>query len=272
MSASVKKKPFVTGLVESQLDCNVYQDVLKMHAKESISIAKFGNIGLTPVDKKTIARAEFTECEISPFRSIEYECSDDSAAVFKRQSSCNRFSYKAMTLSHIQQVLIQAYGADEQGRRNYPSAGGLYPVEPIVFLNCDKISDGDDLEPPLQSGFYHFRPVTQSLQLIKTLPSETFINKLLQGFIESEQGPCFAVLYLTHIGKAIFKYRYRGYRHAMMEAGSMYQQATFVAEQLNLRTTLWSSFSEPQIMQAIGLDSNTFMPLTMQLFGFKESA
>jgi hypothetical protein len=75
---------------------------------------------------------------------------------------------------------------------------------------------------------------------------------------------------MAHLGKAIFKYRYRGYRHALMEAGSMYQQATTISQQKDLRTTVWSTFSEQQMLYELSLDHGTYLPLTMQLFGYGE--
>lgn len=67
-----------------------------------------------------------------------------------------------------------------------------------------------------------------------------------------------------------FKYRYRGYRQAIMEAGSMYQHATYASQSMDLRTTLWSTFSEPELMYALDLNHGAFLPLTMQLFGYEK--
>ena len=80
--------------------------------------------------------------------------------------------------------------------------------------------------------------------------------------------PCFSILYLASIGKAIFKYRYRGYRHALMEAGSMYQQATITGQKIELRNTVWSTFSDQELLHAVELDHSSYMPLTLQLFGY----
>ena len=55
-----------------------------------------------------------------------------------------------------------------------------------------------------------------------------------------------------------------------MEAGSMYQQATRVAADMDLRTTVWSTFSEQQMLYELSLDHGTYLPLTMQLFGYGE--
>lgn len=264
--SEVAKKPFISGLVEGHIDVKVYQDVLKTHAKESISFLNYGNLSITNIDQRAISRVQFTECEISPFHHHDLECSSQREPVFSRHASTPRFVQKAISLAAIEQLLIDSFSPNPQNHRPYPSAGGLYPVEPIVFLFKERTLTAQEMF----SGAYHFRPVSKSLQLLKKLESGYFFDKLLHRLIEPTSFPCFAILYLAHIGKAIFKYRYRGYRHAVMEAGSMYQQAQCIAQHMGLRNTLWSSFSEHEMLYALDLDYGSYLPLTMQLFGYGE--
>lgn len=261
------KKPFISGLVEAHVDAKVYQDVIKTHAKEAITLLDYGNLAITNVDPRTISRAQFTECEISPFHKHDLACTTDVPAQFSRQPSTSRFAAKPIHWHDLQTLLIHAFGADDNQRRSYPSAGGLYPVEPIVFLFQEHIHS-----QTLVSGAYHFRSVSKILQLIQKIEADYFFDKLLHGLIDTNHTPCVAILYLAHVGKAIFKYRYRGYRHALMEAGSMYQQALIVAQHMGLRSTAWSSFGEHELLHALDLDYGTYLPLTMQLFGYEDCA
>jgi len=261
-----QKKPFISGLVESQVDSQIYHDILKTHARETITLFDYGNMAITGVDQKTLGRVQFTECELSPFRKHEICCDTKDDRDFERKASLPRFSEKKMDLKDIQKLLVHSFSPDESGHRPYPSAGGLYPVEPLVFLFEDRIIHPESI----LSGCYQFRPVSKSLQLIKKCIADDFFEEQLHGLVENKCRPCFAIFYITHIGKAIFKYRYRGYRHAVMEAGSMYQQATHISQQMDIRTTVWSSFSDHQLLHAVGLDHSTYLPLTMQFFGYGE--
>lgn len=264
---TAKKKAFIGSLVEGHIDSEVYDEVVKLHARQSISIPKFGNVGLSSVDKSVIARVEFTETELSPFRSHEFDCKADISSLFRRQASCAQFIDKKIPLSLIREFLVHAFSPDQTGHRPYPSAGGLYPVEPIVFLFEDRVdSDGE----PVVSGCYHYRSVSKCLQFIQAIDEAFFLDEMLHGLIEGKSAPGFAILYVAHVGKSIFKYRHRGYRHAMMEAGSMYQHATVVSQKMELRTTLWSSFSEPLVLAACGLNQSLYLASTMQLFGYGE--
>lgn len=262
----VLKDPFISGLVEGHVDVKVYQDIIKTHAKESISFLDYGNLSITNIDQRVISRVQFTECEISPFHHHDIECKEHQTSFFSRMASTPQFAAKRIAFSDIENLLINAFSPHEDNRRPYPSAGGLYPVEPLVFLFADRITH----EQEITSGAYHFRPLSKCLQLLKRMESEHFFNKLLHGLLKPSSFPCLAILYIAHIGKAIFKYRYRGYRHAAMEAGSMYQHAQFVAQHLGLRNTIWSSFSEHEMLYALDLDYGSFLPLTMQLFGYEE--
>lgn len=264
---SETKNPFISGLVEGQLDSKVFQEILKTHAKESIAFLDFGNLAITNVASQTLNRVQFSECEISPFHRHDLDCEVNEEALFTRNASTTKFQNKAITLEDIQQLLVHSFSPGKSNHRPYPSAGGLYPVEPLVFLFKERITADVDFF----SGAYHFRPQSRCLQLIKKIPTTHFFEKLLHGLIEPNSTPCFAIFYITHLGKAIFKYRYRGYRHALMEAGSMYQQALVTAQHMGLDSTAWSSFADYEMMYALDLDYQTYLPLTMQLFGYGES-
>jgi SagB-type dehydrogenase family enzyme len=163
-------------------------------------------------------------------------------------------------------LLINAYATCDLGRRPYPSGGALYPVEPLVFIFESRVTNFG--ENPY--GCYHFRPVSKKLQLIKKVSSAWFYEELFLNYLDKNQRPSFAVVYLAHIGKTIFKYRYRGYRHALIETGTMCQVASTVSQDLGLRNTIWSTFSEYQLLNELDLDSALFMPVMMQLFGYPE--
>ncbi|MFC3909245.1 SagB/ThcOx family dehydrogenase [Legionella dresdenensis] len=266
--ATPKKSVFINSLIEASLDAQVYQDLRKTFARETISFIRHGNLSITNTNPKLISRVQFTECEITPFHKNDISCEETEPAQFTRQNSTAKFADRRIDFATIQQLLTATFSPAASGTRPYPSAGGLYPVEPLVFLFNDRINGFND-KP---QGCYHFRPVSKKLQLIKELDINHFYQKMLHEFVGNESGhwPNFCILYLAHLGKAIFKYRYRGYRHALMEAGAMYQQATLTSQQAGLRTTVWSTFSEQQMLFELGLNHETYLPLTMQLFGYGE--
>jgi len=260
---------FINSLVEGSIDAQVYQDIRRTFARETISFIKHGNLSITNTNPKLISRVQFTECEISPFHKHDIDCNHIQNEDIERQASTFKFIDKKMDLTTIQNLLVSSFSPKSaDAKRPYPSAGGLYPIEPLVFLFDEKINHFNNAA----SGCYHFRPISKKLQLIKKLENQHFYEKMLHGFVgnDAKSWPNFCILYVAHINKAIFKYRYRGYRHALMEAGSMYQHATEISQKMGLRTTVWSTFSEQQMLYELSLDHGTFLPLTMQLFGYGE--
>ncbi|KMV66839.1 hypothetical protein AI28_25700 [bacteria symbiont BFo1 of Frankliniella occidentalis] len=79
--------------------------------------------------------------------------------------------------------------------------------------------------------------------------------------------PHFALVYFMVYEKSLFKYRYRGYRMAMMEAGSMYQVAGMVADRLGLENRVWSAFTDTYVSKVLNVDIRTATPLIVQFFG-----
>jgi SagB-type dehydrogenase family enzyme len=257
---------FINSHISSSVDPEVYQDVCKTFAKETISFMKYGNLSATNVNLKVIERVEHTETEISPFHKNDIDCSAIKSTSFNRQSSTSQFIDKKIDFLTVQKILVDSFSPGESGSRPYPSAGGLYPVEPLIFLFDDKMNEFNGK----YSGCYHYRTLSQKLQFIKEMNSETFNQKILHGFTGDDPArwPSFAILYMAHIAKSIFKYRNRGYRHAVLEAGSMYQHATMISQQNSLNCVVWSAFSEQQMLYELGLEHHTYFPLIMQLFGY----
>lgn len=261
-----KDKWINNGTLNSHIDNEVYQDILKTYAKETICLLPLGNLAKANVPPALIKRVENTEYEISPFHKYDIDCNDEKNTAFYRAPSASKFSNRQLDFNVLKQFLINSYAAGDLGRRAYPSGGALYPVEPLVFIFEDRIDNFRD-NP---YGCYHFRPVSKKLQLIKRVDSNWFYKELVHDYLDQNNLPSFAILYLAHIGKTIFKYRYRGYRHALIEVGTMCQVASTMSQELGLRNTVWSTFSEYQLLNELDLDSALFMPVMMQLFGYPE--
>lgn len=258
-------KVFVNSLLDSSLDDEVYKKTIKNHSQESLSLLKFGNLNISNISTSLLQRVQASEAEISPFHGNDISCDEvPQSGLLAREASLASYSNKKLPLSSLKKLLLEAF-ATLDNRRPYPSAGALYPIEPLIFLFPEGVSEFSK-----KAGCYHFRAISKTLQLIKPLDKEFFYNEIFHNLIAPSATPCFSILYVMLASKAIFKYRYRGYRHALMEAGSMYQNATIVSQKIGLRTTLWSSFSDHQLSYMLDLDPLVYLPVTMQLFGYED--
>lgn len=177
-----------------------------------------------------------------------------------RDRSAQRFAVKGVELPTLAALLHHTTGNDEQGRRPHASAGALYPVELVVCANAT--ADGR-----LPSGVYHYLPATGALECIRQHPAP------VELVVEPEQvpiigTPAVALLFVMNLARATFKYRRRGYRHALFEAGLMAQQADLVGKSLGLRSRLWSGFDDHKALRDARLNPVTFLPCMAQLFGY----
>ena len=263
----IEKKPFVNALLDNYLDTSVYNDLLKTYAKETISLVEYGNLSITNMNSAILNLVQLTESEISPFHKYDIDCDDSEAIPALRMPSIAKFNEKKIDFSLLKRLLVQSFSPSNSGNRPYPSAGALYPIEPFVFLFPERIDHFEDNKP----GCYHFRAVSKQLQLIKPMLMPYFFDKLIHGHMKKDQLPCFGIIYVANISKAIFKYRYRGYRHALMEVGSMYQQATICSQEMGLKNTVWSTFSDQEMLYALDLDHGSYLPMTMQFFGYGDA-
>jgi len=269
VSVSLEKSlPDATILLKKATDPEVFHDILKTHAKETLTFVPYGNMCLSPVNTKTIASVVALET-ILPSMEEDHKtiitCKSSSSVLNNRKPSLRQFSQKKLDFSIIDTLLINSFSPHHLGTRPYPSAGALYPIEPLLFIFNERIN----YDKPIHSGCYHFRPLNRTLALIKKMDLLPTIQRLFHGLVDENAPPNLCILYIAHIEKSIFKYRYRGYRHALMEVGSMYQQVAIVSQALGLGNTVWSGFSDYQVMHEIGLNRHVFLPITMQFLGYE---
>lgn len=251
--------------LRSQVDADVRKTLLSHYNNESVHIDnRLPNIQLTTADWETIASVEFSENEISPFHHGEVSLSRRNHIGSQlRPPSCRAYDASPLSFELLNDFLDLALLADPQTkRRPYPSGGGLYSIDTLLVALPSRLSDS-----PLQSGVYHVRPVSATLQPLVYYDENLLKKQLLQGVTSAKKTPHFALIYCVQLSKAIFKYRYRGYRNAVIEVGLIGQKTTEVAQALGLGTCLWGTFSEHRIRKTLQLDPLEHLPLMMQLFG-----
>lgn len=191
---------------------------------------------------------------LAPHRSEE-------PLAFPRMPSASRFSEEPVPCSSVLRIIRGAFGADEAGRRRYPSAGALYPIE-VFLLQCNPDGSGE-----LDVGAYHFLPYSQQLEQINSKDALEICRSLFHVRSELDMVPSFALVYQINFIVALAKYQTRGYRFGLMEAGSMYQLAEQIASDLSVRSRVWGGFSDGEVSRVCGTNPTVYGPCIVQLFG-----
>jgi len=180
-----------------------------------------------------------------------------------RNDSCERFDYRPLSFGQLEALLVPLMAkAKSTFRRGYPSGGALYPVE--VFC-CNLQLDQSDW--PNGADALHLLPSSRTYEL---LPPGSDNGKLCDAVAQASQSigrPSWALIYMMYLPKTLFKYRYRGYRLALIESGAMSMIIDLRCKELGLKNRMWSGFTDHQITRGLGLNPALFFPACMQLVG-----
>ncbi|WP_409488635.1 SagB/ThcOx family dehydrogenase [Pseudomonas promysalinigenes] len=180
-----------------------------------------------------------------------------------RNDSCDHFSEHPIHFNAVRSLLaplLRKFGSEY--KRGYPSAGAIFPIE-IFCINLNDMIE----KWPTDCTVLHLLPASQTFEMHST---NINIKELTQAVtpLNTEIGtPALALVYVIYLPKAIFKYRYRGYRHALMEVGSLYMLTDLRCKELKLDSRPWSAFTDHQITKLLNLNPTLFLPICIQLIG-----
>jgi SagB-type dehydrogenase family enzyme len=183
-----------------------------------------------------------------------------------RNESCDFFEPSTLDFSTIQQLIATLLTKKANSKkRNYPSGGALYPIETFI---CSLNDENEDWPHPQK--ILHLLPASKSLEIMQNSCSTQHLKKTILSNIQSVGSPSIALIYVAYLPKTLFKYRYRGYRLALMEVGSIYMLIELRAASLGLNCRLWSGYTDHMLSKAIGLNPALFAPMCVHLIGAKK--
>jgi SagB-type dehydrogenase family enzyme len=174
--------------------------------------------------------------------------------------SCRKFASDPLTSVQLATVLKAAYGV--QGRlylgdsefleRTVPSGGGLYPLE--LYLLVQHVAD---LEP----GIYHYSVLQHALEQIEVLQlPRPLVSRLFMGQPYAAAASVI-IVFTAVIERSLWKYRNRGYRYILMEAGHAAQNVNLVASALELGSLNLGGFFDSELADLLSLDIDAEVPL-----------
>jgi SagB-type dehydrogenase family enzyme len=181
--------------------------------------------------------------------------------------SCREMAPSPLSLPDVAALLHYAYGVTRDKTQTHalrsfrvvPSGGGLFPLE--IFFHSTHIVG---LEP----GLYHYNPVEHHLRHLKCadctsdIAGGTVYPKLAEG--------ASLIIFITALfERSVFKYRDRGYRFVMLEAGHVAQNLNLVATALGLGCINIGGFFDRAVDDLLGLDGVTHSTLYLVAVGSK---
>lgn len=174
--------------------------------------------------------------------------------------SCRDFSNEHVSEAEVSALLHHSLGAlgttlfgrSEMVRRPCPSPGGLYPLE--LYLISRRI-DG------VERGIYHYHGQTHSIaQVREGVPQAGVESYLFMDQPYAASGAASLVISCV-FGRSLKKYRDRGYRYALIEAGHVAQNIALVCSGLGLGCCPLGGFFDDEVGDLLGLDLEQEAPL-----------
>lgn len=164
-----------------------------------------------------------------------------------KRRSIREFSYDALTLNEVSQLLWSAQGiTDSKNGRTAPSAGALYPIR--VYLVAGKVKN-------LPTGVYRYEPLKH--QLIRTREGDVreSLSEAALGQPWVKNGAVnFVITAVYEITTR--KYGERGIRYVHMEAGHVAQNVLLQAVALELGAVPVGAFYDSEVKKVLNLKDN----------------
>ncbi|MFD1802393.1 SagB/ThcOx family dehydrogenase [Mixta tenebrionis] len=248
-------------------DQDVLDRVKRFHTLSHFTslVETAGRTYVSAVPAEKLLQFENKEIHFRPGFSPDHHIESEVSVFPARKPSGLYFSDgDIVAFQQVATLLHNAFSPAESAavRRPYPSAGAQYPLEIFLCRLSDSFTGW-----PAGANVYHYLPVSRALESAGEADIGSLYKALSGGDPARLGNPHFALVYFMVFEKALFKYRYRGYRMALMEAGAMYQSACMVSDRLGLENRVWSAFTDSYVSKMLNVDIRTATPLIIQFFG-----
>jgi len=181
-----------------------------------------------------------------------------------RERSCDFFSNGSVDFGTLMKLMSPLAAVHTNSHhRGYPSGGALYPID--VF--CCRINPQKEYWPE-QSDILHLLPNSFTFEAIQQAHPTHYLRDAILPLDNTIGTPYCALIYVAYLPKTLFKYRSRGYRLALMEAGSMYMLVDLQCKNLGLKNRIWSGYTDYMVSNALSVNPALALPLCVQLIGY----
>ncbi|MDQ0653566.1 SagB-type dehydrogenase domain-containing protein [Pseudomonas cedrina] len=250
------------------IDPSVYEDVLDFHCKGNFTFhnAIKDRTCLHRLDEKHLAQLTGNELTFYPDMNLTVEMTlsqEDREKSSYRNESCKHFSPLPLNFSDVEKLMWPLLSrSSDSYKRGYPSGGALYPAE--IFL-CSLTEENSNW--PCVGKILHLLPGSRKFEVMQIGTDIEELKAALLPLSHDIGMPSLALIYAVYMPKNLFKYRYRGYRMALMEVGSIYMLVELQAKSLGLACRLWSAYTDSMLCKALGINPALFFPMCVHFIG-----
>lgn len=142
-------------------------------------------------------------------------------------------------------------------RRHYPSGGARYPLE--TYLVIQRVQS-------IEKGIYHYNIKKHALETLSTDVED--LTQIRDGLYYPWSREAALILFITSVWDRNFiKYKDRGYRITLTEAGHMAQNLALISASLDIGCCNSVGFNDIRISSILNIENGVEDPVYMALLG-----
>lgn len=185
--------------------------------------------------------------------SVEY--------AIKQRRTIRSFSPGILNLNQLSQLLWSAQGMTENGgfKRAAPSAGALYPMDVYAVVGSGSVER-------IEAGVYHYENNGHALSYITKKDVRDGVAKASLSQMWMARAPLNIVI-AAEYSRITVKYKERGIRYAMIEAGHIAQNLFLQAEAMGLKAAIVGAFHDNELIEILKIP-RTHEPLLIMPIGY----
>jgi len=186
--------------------------------------------------------------------------------VLLKRKSEREFNGEPINLNDLSHLLFYSAGIIEKKeedwnktRRAYPSGGGRFPLEVYLF----NLQASDELK----EGIYHYNVKEHSLE--KLLEDNNLREQIYPAAVWQEmmQKAPLVLAISAVFDRNMMKYKNRGYRYVLFEAGHLGQNIYLAATALGLKCCALGGFGDDNLHQLLDVDGESEAVLYLLTLG-----
>ena len=180
-----------------------------------------------------------------PLPGRDFDLPASLGSCLAARTSVREFAQSPLDLERVGRLLHACYGVrayrrldgKDFGERPVPSGGGLYPLE--LYVVTEQVTGLDD-------GLYHYDPRDHELEQLRQGALLSTLADMTVGQDMLKTANIVAIITAV-MHRSMHKYRQRGYRFALMEAGHLGQNFYLVAPALRLGAVTIGGFFDDEV-------------------------
>ena len=179
----------------------------------------------------------------------------------KQRRTIRSFTPETLNLNQLSQLLWSAQGITESSgfKRAAPSAGALYPMDVYAVVGRSSVAQ-------IEAGVYRYEPNGHRLSLVKEKDVRESVAKASLSQMWMAPAPLNIVI-TAEYSRITAKYKERGIRYAMIEAGHIAQNLFLQAEALGLKAAIVGAFHDNELIEILKIPRSN-EPLLIMTIGY----